>query len=29
MIDNYIASAETKWNVQSGVTLLLPNGMDG
>jgi 2-oxoglutarate dehydrogenase complex dehydrogenase (E1) component-like enzyme len=29
MIDNYITSAETKWNVQSGVTLLLPNGMDG
>jgi 2-oxoglutarate dehydrogenase E1 component len=29
LIDNYIASAETKWNLQSGVTLLLPNGMDG
>jgi 2-oxoglutarate dehydrogenase E1 component len=29
MIDNYITSAETKWGVDSGIVLLLPNGMDG
>ena len=29
MIDNYISSGESKWGVQSGVTLLLPHGMDG
>jgi len=29
MIDNYIASAETKWGTQSAITLLLPHGMDG
>jgi len=29
MIDGYIASAETKWGVQSGLVLLLPHGYDG
>ena len=29
MIDNYIASGESKWGVQTGVVLLLPHGMDG
>ena len=29
MIDNYISSCERKWGVQSGLTLLLPHGMDG
>lgn len=29
MIDNYIASGESKWLVQTGLTLLLPHGMDG
>jgi len=29
MIDNYIISAESKWGVASGITLLLPHGMDG
>ena len=29
MIDAYIASAEAKWGVQTGITLLLPHGYDG
>ncbi len=29
MIDNYISSGESKWGVQSSITLLLPHGMDG
>lgn len=29
MIDNIISSAESKWNTQSGLTLLLPHGHDG
>lgn len=29
MIDGYIAAAETKWGVQSGIVLLLPHGYDG
>lgn len=29
MIDNYLVSAETKWDVQNGLVMLLPNGMDG
>eukprot|EP01022_Parablepharisma_sp_SALTPOND_P016657 TRINITY_DN2495_c0_g1_i1.p1 TRINITY_DN2495_c0_g1~~TRINITY_DN2495_c0_g1_i1.p1 ORF type:complete len:893 (-),score=107.39 TRINITY_DN2495_c0_g1_i1:2088-4766(-) len=29
MIDAYIASAEAKWGVQTGIVLLLPHGYDG
>ena len=29
MIDNYLSSGETKWNIQSGLVLNLPHGMDG
>ena len=29
MIDNFVSSAETKWNQQSGLVLNLPHGMDG
>ena len=29
MIDNYLACGETKWNIQSGLVLNLPHGMDG
>lgn len=29
MVDEYIASAEQKWGQHSGVTLLLPHGMEG
>lgn len=28
-IDNYIVSGESKWGIQSGLILNLPNGMDG
>jgi len=29
MIDNFIVSGETKWGIQTGVTMLLPHGFDG
>jgi len=29
IIDNFIASGESKWGVQCGLTLLLPHGYDG
>lgn len=29
MIDDYMASGENKWNIESGVVLNLPHGMDG
>ncbi len=29
MIDQFIASAETKWGQQNGIVLLLPHGMEG
>lgn len=29
IIDNYITSGEYKWGVQTGLTMLLPHGMDG
>lgn len=29
IIDNYLASGESKWNVQNGLVMNLPHGMDG
>mmetsp|Transcript_17393 Transcript_17393/g.15304 ORF Transcript_17393/g.15304 Transcript_17393/m.15304 type:complete len:886 (+) Transcript_17393:459-3116(+) len=29
IIDNFIASGESKWGIQSGITMLLPHGYDG
>jgi len=29
MIDNYISTGEAKWGINSGIVMLLPNGMDG
>jgi len=29
MIDNFIGCGEAKWGIQSGLTMLLPHGMDG
>lgn len=29
MIDNFIATGETKWGLQSGLVIMLPHGMDG
>jgi len=28
-MDTYVCSAETKWNMKSGLVMLLPHGMDG
>lgn len=29
ILDTYISSGESKWGLQSGLTMLLPHGMDG
>jgi 2-oxoglutarate dehydrogenase E1 component len=29
MIDNFVVSGEVKWNIQSGLVLSLPHGLDG
>lgn len=29
IIDNYLASGETKWMVENGLVINLPHGMDG
>lgn len=29
MIDDYLASGENKWSIETGLVLNLPHGMDG
>jgi len=29
MIDQFVVSGQSKWNIQNGIVMLLPHGFDG